>query len=119
MGVSVYFKFQSKYDLEKSGVFEMVEEKWDEAFDNEPYESWTWYEPKVTKRLFRSTIYSYEGAIKMPPDDRLGAKAFRVTLHMLGTIRKHVGDDNWEVQLDDLPVKWDSQRAIYYLDDID
>jgi hypothetical protein len=113
LSVSIYYKFDSKYDLEKSGVFKMVEDQWNEAFDNNPYESWTWYEPKSNKRFLRAPVYSYEGATKFPPDNKQGAKAFRVSLGILSSLRKKLGGDNWVVHLDDQPIAWDSNVGAY------
>ena len=93
----------------------MMEEKWNDAFDNNPYESWTWYQPKCKKRFLRAPVYSYEGATKFPPDSEQGAEAFRVSLAILSSIRKKLGGDNWDVHLDDEDIKWNSSDSTFYL----
>jgi len=115
MSVSIYYKFKASSDLESPGVLKKIEEEWSKAFDGSPYESWCWYKPVCEKKLLRKSVYTYEGATKLPMDDELGPKSVFIATKLLTLLRRKVGGVEWSVNLDDLEIHWDSQNNKYEL----
>ena len=108
MSVSIYYKFQSKEDLKSSGVLSTIENIWNDKFDGNPYESWTWYEPE-----FNNGLYTYEGATKLPPPFQPGKRYIATATAVLSTIRSNIGGSNWNVHIDGQELKWNEEHQDY------
>ena len=106
MSVSIYYSFKSKIDVGDDAA--ELQREWDEAFDGEPYESWTWYEVEN-----ENGIYKYEGSTSLPMDEETGMQSVLVATTLLSNLRIKVGGTDWSVNLDDMEFPWDDQSQSY------
>lgn len=113
MGVSIYYQFQSDKELHSSGYLVEIEGLWRDMFEGHPYETWSWYEPKVTEESPGNLRYTYEGATGLAMDDEEGPISLLKALEVLTKIRNEVGGSIWSVNLDDLEIPWDEASSSY------
>lgn len=113
MGVSIYYCFTSETDLMANGELAKIEQEWDAAFEQEePYESWYWYEPE-----FENGRHVYQGSTGLPLDDPDKThQALIVAINLLSAMRNRVQATDWSVNLDDYEIPWDEDQKIYFLE---
>jgi hypothetical protein len=112
MSVSVYYSFTSNIDLMANGELGKVEQEWDAAFEQEPYENWYWYDPEM-----EDDRHTYQGSTSLPlsdPDET--HQALIIAIDLLSRLRNRIEASDWEVNLDDYEIPWDEDKKIYFIE---